>query len=467
MIETCFRILGIEPTKDQELIRKAYRLLLRKVNPEDDAEGFVQLREAYEEACKYAKTKEETARKETTATEQFIDRCLELYEDFYRRIDLEEWEALFEDDICYDLEMEEEVRKAFLVFLMEHYHLPSTVWKLIDRTFRIVDNRKELLEWFPEGYVDFLFQAVQYDSILNYDLFEGMAGEDFDGYIEIYQRLRQFTDMGMVEQAQNELEAIKECSVYHPYAELEEARILLFQEKDDEAGEIFARLGQEYDTEERIVCCYGQFLQMQNRWEEAKGIYDPLLKEFPDSTQAQNGKAEELLHEGEYREAREKILDLLEFNPQDERLMKDLTDANVFMIDELEPGFKAGRLSQDARMDLAWCYYQNMRFEEGISVLDSFSPDEEHVLDYHNLKGRIYLTIDKNEEALVHLIPWLEEIKKVKPDGTKKTTRRLARLGYAYYTIGSAKASILFQKMERLPKEERQKLAEKDITEIM
>ena len=78
-----------------------------------------------------------------------------------------------------------------------------------------------------------------------------------------------------------------------------------------------------------------------------------------------------------------------------------------------------------------------MRFEDGIAILDSFDPVEEHVLDYHNLKGRIYLTLDRNEEALVHLLPWLAEIKKVIPDGTKKTQRRLARLGYAYYTIGS------------------------------
>ena len=209
MMENSFKILGIEPTKNQELIRKAYRSLLHQVNPEDDPVGFQRLREAYEEASRYAKTKEETVEKEKTETERFIDRCLELYEDFYRRIVLDEWETLFESDICYDLEMEEEVRKTFLVFLMEHFHLPTEVWKLIDRTFQISNNRKELLEWFPEPFVDFLFQAVQYEGVLNYELFEGMDDEDFDGYIEIYQRLRQYTDLGMVEQAEKELDTVK------------------------------------------------------------------------------------------------------------------------------------------------------------------------------------------------------------------------------------------------------------------
>lgn len=45
-----FHILGIEETKDEQVIRDAYRALLRSVNPEDDPEGFKRLREAYEGA---------------------------------------------------------------------------------------------------------------------------------------------------------------------------------------------------------------------------------------------------------------------------------------------------------------------------------------------------------------------------------------------------------------------------------
>ena len=143
---------------------------------------------------------------------------------------------------------------------------------------------------------------------------------------------------------------------------------------------------------------------MEGRWEELDGIYDTLLEADPDSASARSGKAEELIHNGAYREAREMVLDLLEYSPQDERLMKDLTDANVFMIEELEPLWKAaGQLDQDGWMDLGWCYYQNMRFDDALAVLDSRHPDEEHLLDYHNLKGRVYLTMDKNEQALVHL----------------------------------------------------------------
>lgn len=48
-------ILGIEPTEDIKLIKKAYAKQLKIYHPEDDAEGFQKLREAYDAALKYSK----------------------------------------------------------------------------------------------------------------------------------------------------------------------------------------------------------------------------------------------------------------------------------------------------------------------------------------------------------------------------------------------------------------------------
>ena len=94
-----WEILGIEPTRDKKEITRAYREKLANTNPEDKPEEFKELRNAYEEALKYA-DESSGLMTEKKPVDHWLDKLEELYADFPRRNSVEEWQKLFSDDVC-------------------------------------------------------------------------------------------------------------------------------------------------------------------------------------------------------------------------------------------------------------------------------------------------------------------------------------------------------------------------------
>lgn len=120
-------VLKIEQTKDKDALKKAYRMRLSSVNPEDDPEGFMELRKAYEEAVHLAdQTEEEFDVAVPDTPEQKMLASLEaLYDDYARRIDPDEWLALFNSDYFVSLDTSEDALYGLLRFLMNHVLVPK------------------------------------------------------------------------------------------------------------------------------------------------------------------------------------------------------------------------------------------------------------------------------------------------------------------------------------------------------
>ena len=171
-----FHILEIEETKDEDSIRAAYRVLLKKTNPEDDPEGFKRLRQAYEEALRFAAQSDEKEGEEDAGEKDevdlWIDRVEEHYRNVYARGDIKSWQELLSDPVCEELDTSMEAREKMLGFFMDHVQIPHEVWKLLDEVFEIRENREALIQQYPINFIDYVIYYIENETFIPYDLFE-------------------------------------------------------------------------------------------------------------------------------------------------------------------------------------------------------------------------------------------------------------------------------------------------------
>lgn len=446
-----FRILGIAETKDLDQIKTAYREKLISVNPEDDPEGFKQLRGAYEQAVRYAETEAIEPEPDTTELGQWLTRLEQIYNNFSERISSEVWKQLLSEDVCQALDTWNEARERTLGFLMEHFRLPYEVWCLLDKQFRLIEDEKELREIFHPNFMDYVINSCRQPSILEYNLFEGPNDADYDQYIRLYYELKSQVDEGR--EYPTELEQqIEPLGIYYPYLEVEKARSFLQKDDPQKAWQIIEPLTIKYPSNDYITYYQAQIYWKLEQYEQAKACYDQLLADNPDHFSAKIGIAEYLERQNEFKEAKEIYLQLLEIDPLNQTAHQGMQRVNEDLIkhyrDELEkhPG------QQETTLELCWCLFQNEQFNETISLLDQMDPEPDSEFDYHNIKGRAFLRGERYQEALPHISFWLDRLKEIDDLADAEMRKRKRRLGYAYY----AKADCYIH-MDENPDEDRQR----------
>ncbi len=466
-----FHILGIEETKDEQVIRDAYRALLRSVNPEDDPEGFKRLREAYEGALSLARRPDggEEQEKEKTEIDLWVDRVDQIYRDITSRCDEEAWEEVFGDPLCEGLDTSLQVREAFLVYLMDHIYLPYKIWKLIDERFQIVEEQENLLQKFPGDFLEYIIYYIGHDSFIDYELFQVRDRQraDADAYIRNYLDAKRQIDQGQQEsgdgqkERMEQLEKLEELAVfgiYHPYEDAERLRLLASfgkswredKEKSESAGEevredlggelcpevaraqeLADRLLEDYGEDSYVLLYCGEARWAAGRREEAYGLWKKILADNPGHYTAKYGAARYLIWKKDYEQAKELMMDLLNIDGRDPAVLEDMRKTNEALIaryrESVNDETKEEKQRNKDTVELGWCLFQNEYMDEAVELMKDFTPVEEERYSYENLYGRLLYKAELYEEALPHLKQWLQLIRETPDDGSEENRKRISR----------------------------------------
>ena len=456
-----WKVLGIEPTKDKILLKSAYRDKLAHTNPEDDPEGFMELRKAYEEAVRQSEVTEETVTSDLSDT-PILREIKELYFDYSRRINVEEWRKLLSREEFISLDTGENCLYELIRFLMSNFYLPKDVWQLIVENFDIVYRRKELAEKFPDEFLGYMINNTKYDDVFAYQYLEGELdgrGKEIDEYIGCYYQLDIAIRRRNSEEAKKLYEDLSAMNISHPYRKIafikmkiQEYNLRAIQKAKEEDiiedilyGDFQAELtdlledakmlSEDYPEDIYILVCCGDIELILKNYEESLKYYEEARKYSKDSYMVKGKMAELYLYLGEYQKSRDLCLDLLKINHYDNNIRSTMVRANLKLIDEYK-----SKLDEESDkkiyMEMGWSYYQSYMFREALDILGAFSPDSvSSVCEYNNLRGRCLLCVGEFDEALECFFKWRDTILEIDGDGEEE--RKLKkRFYYINFLIG-------------------------------
>lgn len=462
-------VLKIEQTKDKDALKKAYRMRLSSVNPEDDPEGFMELRKAYEEAVHLADQTEEEfdVAIPDTPEQQMLASLEALYDDYARRINPDEWLALFNSDYFVSLDTSEDALYGLLRFLMNHVLVPKKVWKCIVGYFDLEGRRSELAEQFPENYLDYITNNATYEDIINYEAFEHAeitTSATIDAYIRDYIELDRMVRSQELKDAGEKIRQMKEkYYISNVYIHLEEMRIRLqtcrleFSEyiqtsmteeerKTQDLDALYAEryasalaaireeaegLSAKYPDDITLLHFCGDVCILNNDLEQAEQYFNRSKELDPQNYLMRAKQAELAFRKGDYKAARDGYMDLLKENHYDDSVRIGMVRANQMMIQENLEKLKKNPDDIQAKMDVGWSYYQSYQFQEAIAFLTKFQPEGDRKFEYYNVLGRCYLGVRDYAHARQCFLVWKNLIEQLPEEDTSAETEK-KRVRYPY-----------------------------------
>ncbi len=428
-------VLGIEETKDKDIITNAYREKLSLVNPEEDSEGFMRLRSAYEEAMQFA-DKEET--NDDSPMGIWIKEAEAIYKTYSRRISEEAWSELLENEVCYSLDSKEEARNKLLAFLMDHYILPQKVWKVLDNAFDLMESKEELYEIFPKDFIDYgvVYNIVNPDTI-DFEAFDEIDDSlDYESYINLYLSLKRLMRSNDREEIDKVVAELENFDIEYPYFDMEKAVLLLRDEKRAEALDIMGGVNRLLPNNKEVIYLMGVCYSSDGKAEEALTYYERILNEMDKKdANALGGKAYCLYMMGEYEKARDIYADILDADPHNMNAEEYYNKSTEELVKIYTEQSKTDD-NNSTLVELAWCQMQTKRIKEALDTISKAEPLGDKLFRYYNILAHCHALNDDMEKALKYFTIWREELEKLEDDGTEETKKHLKRHAYTIFRQG-------------------------------
>ncbi|MCR4650741.1 MAG: hypothetical protein K5662_03190 [Lachnospiraceae bacterium] len=400
-MEANWRVLGIDPTVDKAVITKAYRAKLKNTNPEDDPEGFIKLRGAYEDALEYAKTGNEKKAKsndlnniDNPVLATWGEKLAVVYDDFAKRIDEKCWKELFADEVCESIESNEEAFEYLIEFLMDHFFLPHSIWVLIDDKYNIQGRYEDLCEKWPKEFFDRLvIPAIKWEEALPYRLFvPGKDGEIVEKYLGLYRKADDIRGREGLE-AITEAESLSES---HPYGKALKFSLSAQNNEEDYAGSIVGleELVENYPDDDSIRNMYLGTLCAVKEYKKCEDKCREYLSKDRDNWVLNNTLATSLAEAGKLEEAFEILKSTMRKRNYSFEIMGALGVHRAQIADKILEDISIIKNNGDSDYYKKLAWYTMCSSKPDMKKVAAYAkhivPEEVDAYDYHSIMTDVY-----------------------------------------------------------------------------
>lgn len=406
-----FAILGIDETKNKQLIKDAYRQKLAVTNPEDDEAGFMRLREAYEAAMSLADTEEDN-----TPSGLWLRDVKEVYASLPSRLDEWAWDELLEDEACTDAGIYNDSREKLLGFMIEgNTYLPDAVYDKIVKTFRIEEDIEELSEKFPRGFLEFL---LRHGNGVKIELMETEDGAKADALCDLWFDFKNASAEKRDEAIKSCIEKYEQSDVVMPYFSADLANMAAIDGDREKALGHLAKVEYCIERDSYIAAACASAYAELDMLDRAEAVCEILDKKFSGNINARRVRARIAEKSGDYVKAK-KIYEDVYGTYADEKIFEKIKQVNEKLIENAAP------VTVHDKTELAWCYYQNGRDKEMEKLITSYEPEDKQDFEsYYHLYALMLLQKEDYKSSYEYIKKWIAELKDTELEIEDKTRKR-------------------------------------------